>query len=68
MDIEKLADEIVKALFINGAGEEAKRLVLELPDGRDGGGWSQDGAHGAISAQLRLHLPDGGLAKFKVRT
>ena len=63
MDIEKLADEIVKALFINGAGQEAKRLVLELPNGKDGGGWSQAGARGAIAAQLRVHLTDGGLAK-----
>ena len=65
MDIEKLADEIVKALFINGAGKEAKRLVLELPNGKDGGGWSQAGARGAIAAQLRVHLTDGGLAKIE---
>lgn len=59
MDIEKLADEIVKALFINGAGQEAKRLVLELPNGKDGGGWSQAGARGAIAAQLRVQLTGG---------
>lgn len=37
---ELVADEIVASLFMNGAGQAARRLVLELDDGRNGGGWS----------------------------
>ena len=39
MDANKLADEIVEYLFVNGIGSKAQRLVLELEDGKDGGGW-----------------------------
>lgn len=33
-----LARRIAEELFTNGAGQFANRLVLELPDGSDGGG------------------------------
>jgi hypothetical protein len=36
---ERLAHEIAGVLFVNGAGEQADRLVLELPGKRAGGGW-----------------------------
>lgn len=39
--MEKIADAIGEELFINGAGEKAKRLVLELEDGSNGGGWGK---------------------------
>lgn len=36
-----VAEQIAADLFENGAGQHAKRLVIELPDGRDGGGWCE---------------------------
>ena len=47
-----LADAIVKALFSNGSGDTARRLVIELADGSDGGGWSREGAFWAIMGVL----------------
>jgi len=38
---KKLSDEIVEYLFSNGNGDKATRLVLELEDGSNGGGWSR---------------------------
>ena len=35
----KKSEEIANILFCNGMGQVASRLVLELPDGEDGGGW-----------------------------
>lgn len=49
---ELLADEIVKDLFQNGHGGKAKRLVLELEDGKDGGGWDK----GSVRAAIIKHL------------
>ena len=40
----EIADRIVAALFVNGFGEQAERLVLQSHDGRDQGGWSRHGA------------------------
>lgn len=50
---ELLADEIVEALFVNGAGQKGKRLILELEDGRDGGGWSKGPVRDVIIRHLR---------------
>lgn len=36
----RLAEKIAAELFTNGSGDVAKRLVLELEDGRTGGGWA----------------------------
>jgi hypothetical protein len=47
-----LADAIVTALFHNGSGDTARRLVLELADGSDGGGWSFEGAFWAVMGVL----------------
>ena len=47
-----LAEEIVEALFTNVQGEKAKRLVLELEDGRDGGGWGRDPVRDVILRHL----------------
>lgn len=49
---ELLADEIVKTLFVNGAGQKAKRLVLELEDGKDGGGWGKKSVRDVIIRHL----------------
>lgn len=35
----QLAQWIAADLFTNGNGDVAKRLVMELEDGREGGGW-----------------------------
>jgi hypothetical protein len=56
IDIDKLADEIVKALFVDGAGQESYHLALELPNGKNGGGWSRMGARGTIAMILQRHL------------
>ena len=37
--IREIAEAIADSLMTNGNEERAERLVLELPDGRDGGGW-----------------------------
>lgn len=39
-DLRALAEKITKGLFVNGFGQEAERLVMELLDGSDAGGWS----------------------------
>jgi hypothetical protein len=36
-----LAEEIARRLFTNGADQKAQRLVLEMPNGGNGGGWSE---------------------------
>lgn len=47
---EQLADDIIDALFVNGSGEEAQRLVLtvDTPMRRDLGGWGRLPARDAI--------------------
>jgi hypothetical protein len=59
IDIDRLADEIVKSLFTNGDGWEAERLVLELPSGRDGGGWCPSAVRELIVAVVRQALEVG---------
>jgi len=49
----KLSERIAKELMTNGAGEEAQRLVLELPDGRDGGGWCKQSVIDTIETILQ---------------
>jgi hypothetical protein len=44
MTIDQLAEKIVDRLMTNVVGEKANRLVLELPDLRDGGGWCRQAA------------------------
>lgn len=61
MNIEEIANEILNGLFVNGNGDEARRLVLELPDGRNGGGWSRVGAYGQIVTILQRHLTSRAL-------
>lgn len=48
MDVIKVADAIVERLFKNGFNKHAKRLVLELEDGRDGGGWCRSAVRNVV--------------------
>lgn len=50
--IKSLARKIAADLFTNGAGEHARRLVLELEDGRNGGGWGELPAADRIAGVL----------------
>lgn len=52
MNNRELAEAIAKRLFTNGAEQVAERLVLELPGGRDGGGWCQKAAEDQIEKVL----------------
>lgn len=47
-----IAKRIAKHLFTNGANERATRLVLQLPDGRDGGGWCEKAVRDSIARML----------------
>jgi hypothetical protein len=40
--LDAAVNEIVERLFTNGAKETARRLVLELENGRNGGGWGKE--------------------------
>jgi hypothetical protein len=51
-----VAQQIVDDLFRNGVGEQAVRLMLVLPDGRDGGGWGRRPAQDQIERILRAAL------------
>lgn len=51
-ETRELAQRIADALFTNGAGQEARRLVLELDGGRDGGGWCKKAVADRIAAAL----------------
>lgn len=52
----KIADDIVSALFANGAKQKACRLVLELENGRNGGGWSYRPARDHIADVVEKHI------------
>lgn len=51
-DAEKLAKEIAEDLMTNGEGHKAERLVLELKEGRDGGGR----CFGSVRDVIACHL------------
>lgn len=50
--LQALAAEIADDLFTNGSGQKSTRLVMELPDGKDGGGW----CHQALTSRVAKHL------------
>lgn len=50
------SDELIDRLFVNGSGERAARLVLELPGGRDGGGWCERAVRDQIRAALNAWI------------
>jgi hypothetical protein len=52
MDARKVAERIADSLFVNGAGQQAVRLVLELPGKRDGGGWCKAAVVAVIEREV----------------
>lgn len=48
----EIAERIAAVLFRDGCNNEAQRLVLEMADGRDGGGWGRGPAVDAIEEVL----------------
>jgi len=48
-----VAEQIADDLFRNGSGQKAERLVLELSDGRNGGGWCRRAVVDRVNAKLR---------------
>jgi len=48
----KKAVEIAEKLFTNGMDQKAKRLVLELESGADGGGWCKQAVIDLIADSL----------------
>lgn len=55
MSNQQLAAKIADDLFTNGCDEKAERLVLELPNGRDGGGWCKQAVADRILQALNAH-------------
>jgi hypothetical protein len=53
MEIEDVADRIVAELFQNGFNQKAKRLVLELEDNSNGGGWGKKPVKDIIIKHLK---------------
>lgn len=58
---ERIAKQIAEQLFQNGAGHKANRLVLEMPSGRDGGGWCKQ----AVVDVIVKHLAEGAWTPSK---
>jgi GH18 family chitinase len=54
---QALAAEIAAALFTDGTGKRAKRLIMEIGGWRDCGGWSEAGAAQQIERVL-AQLPN----------
>jgi hypothetical protein len=55
LNVEKIASDIVNDLFTNGAGQKAHRLVLELGNGQDGGGWAKRSVRNIIMRYIELN-------------
>lgn len=60
MDHQKLAATIADDLFTNGNGDEADHLVLELPNGRNGGGWCKSAVAGRIERAMNAAVEKAG--------
>jgi len=56
MTARERATLVVEELFTNGFGDKAQRLVLEMEDGRDGGGLSRAPIIDRIEAALLAHV------------
>ena len=59
--LEALAKRIARQLFTNFAEQRAKRLVLEMPDGRMGGGWCEEAAADHILETIRQAIREDGV-------
>lgn len=53
----KLANEIIDELFQNGFKEQAERLVLMSPNGKDLGGWGKEAVQSLIRKILTNPMP-----------
>ena len=53
MNNQKIAEQITTGLFVMGQGQQARRLVLELPDGSAGGGWGRPAVLKKISQGIQ---------------
>jgi hypothetical protein len=51
----KTVERIIYCLFRNGAGRRARRLVLEMEDGSNGGGWSRGPVMDLLVRELALY-------------
>ena len=51
----KTADRIINELFTNGVRDKAKRLMLVLEDGSDGGGWGKFAVKNIIEKAITEH-------------
>ena len=61
--LEALAKRIARQLFTNFAEQRANRLVLEMPDGRMGGGWCEEAAADHILETIRQSIRDEQITK-----
>jgi hypothetical protein len=52
----QIADEVIKTLFTNGAGEKASHIVLELEDGHNGGGWGERPARVHVAEVIEKYI------------
>ncbi len=50
--LNKIAERITERLFTNGFDMKAKRLVLEMPDKSDGGGWCREAVRDQVANEL----------------
>lgn len=56
--MKEITEQIINRLFTNGFDQKAKRLVLELEGGRDGGGWGKEVVRDLIRDALKARLGD----------
>lgn len=59
MTNKQLAEKIADDLFTNHWGDKAKRLMLILEDGRDGGGWCKQAVIDRIERALNEQPTQG---------
>jgi len=52
----ELSQVVAADLFTNGNGDTAERLILELAEGEDGGGWSREAATKRIAFIIQKWL------------
>jgi len=62
----QIANDVITALFTNGANQKARRLVLELENGRNGGGWSFQPARDHVAEVIEKHLASMGAVEHSV--
>jgi hypothetical protein len=63
----EIARAVAADLLRNGAGDVAKRLVLELENGHDGGGWSRAGIESRVEAVVKAHIERSSAASERLK-